>query len=782
MPYADDIEEFFNKSVDELADSSLFINVFEKSIFYLIDKILNESANGAYFIEVPMAELGPTETSRNFAGFCNSIKNATGKFVFSQNRNNENAPISINDLFCKVYKNGLIKIFVKTRKGCRQLFDIGSRTAYYYGTEKDKPQLLPVEEFEYNNQNGIRKIAGYLDWLEKIRIQHGERKVLNKIRNKVLIIGPTELYQDDSPMPCCIAREDGGFTNTSPMEPFIYLTVDARRLRKMVRKREFTAVICLGDKKFATGNEWMVSNGYFDKIIYVGKKSPLNNANDFFTFSVSEIHRWYNANVLEPKTESVCDTELSELIAIYNGIEGDLVESGGRFNYPIYKLLDFTFPLEHEESDFEKIIDRFDEYLSANLAEAEDGIREKLYNAYRDIMLRINYQGNPAKQKYLRDLVNKNQNNCYYVVMPHERTLLQSLSVPQWNILSSQAYISLIKRLSNSGNNKDRNKFYFFSSRKLFDILQCMDSYSILGRKIIITCSNEDNNAPNRNDPRIANSIQKRRNLEIGQLMKDNRSVITGIKYWEKKQNEIVALEDFDDYDSFHPSKTGYIPDTFIVKFDDDSDECLSGSVLNESDKMLWPLADLAEEIDEIRITYYRNVDEIFERIWRLLYPVLVEEISDCVNLWKTTFRELATNYRSRRDFYEALCGQGWKTTYNNFCALIREDDDTQFPIISSLKAIKNLSGEGSEIYNRFDEIKKAVKASALRKDLGRRLAETLYCIYINKNYSSDFIQLLNGQNPALLEEALNECLIKNKKVKKIIKKQLNRNAFKSKE
>lgn len=765
MPYADDIDEFFNNSVDELPNQSLFSNVFEKSIFYLVDKILNESANGAYFIEVPMTALGPTEISRSFAGFCNSVKIAAGKYVFNRNRNNDNVPISINDLFCKVYRNNLIKIFVKTKKGSRQIFDINTGAAYHYGIENDKPRLLSQNEFEYNNQNGIRKIAGYLDWLARIRIPQEERKVLNNIRNKVLIIGTSELTQDESMVPCCIAREDGGFTNTSPMEPFIFLTVDADRLREMVRRREFAAVICLGDKKFAIGGEWMAANGYFDKIIYVGKKSPLNNVNSIFTYSVSEIHRWYNANVLDPETESACDMELSELFEAYYGIIRELDESGGRFNYPIFKVLDFTFPLEHEDSDFEKIIDRFDEYLSVNLVEANDGIREKLFNAYKNIMLRINKHGNPAKLKYLKELVNKNQNNCFYAVMPHERTLLRNLGITQGNILSSQAYISLIKRLSNTGNNRDRNKFHFFSSVKLYDILQCMDSYSILGRKIIITCSDEDHDALNRNDPRIAASVKRRKNFDTGLLMKDNRSEITGIQYREDEQYEIVDLQDFDDYDTFYAGKTGYVPDTFALKFDDGTYECLAGSVLNEDDKMLWPLTDLAEEKEEVRITYYRNVDEIFERIWRVRYPVLVEEINDCVSLWKKTFRQLASNYQSKRDFYEALCEKGWKTTYNNFSTLLREDDDTQFPIISSLKAIKNLAGEGSEIHNRFDEIKRAVRASALRKDLGRKLAENLYDLYINENFTSELINIIRTADAGLLADAMDKCLIKNKKV-----------------
>jgi hypothetical protein len=349
--------------------------------------------------------------------------------------------------------------------------------------------------------------------------------------------------------------------------------------------------------------------------------------------------------------------------------------------------------------------------------------------------------------------------------MPHERALLRNFGVPQENILSSQAYISLIKRLSNTGNNRDRNKFYYFSSAKLYDILQSMDSYSLLGRQIIITCTNEDHTASHRNDPRIAASIQRRKNFDTGLLMKDNRSEITGIEYREDEQHEIVDLQDFDDYDSFYPGKTGYIPDTFALKFDDGTDECLAGSVLNESDKMLWPLADLAEENEEVRITYYRNVDEIFERIWRLRYPVLVEEINDCVSLWKTTFRQLAANYGSRRDFYEALCEQGWKTTYNNFSTLLREDDDTQFPIASSLKAIKKLSGEGSEIHYRFDEIKRAVKASALRKDLGRKLAETLYDLYINANFTSELVNIIRTADAGLLSDAMDKCLVKNKKV-----------------
>jgi hypothetical protein len=78
------------------------------------------------------------------------------------------------------------------------------------------------------------------------------------------------------------------------------------------------------------------------------------------------------------------------------------------------------------------------------------------------------------------------------------------------------------------------------------------------------------------------------------------------------------------------------------------------------------------------------------------------------------------------------------------------------------------LTGAGSEIHTRFIDIRKAVKASSLRKDLGRKLAETLYDLYLDEDFSSDFILAVNKANPELLREALDICLVKNKKVKKI--------------
>lgn len=758
MDYYNKINAFFEEEVKKIADPILFNNTFEKAMFFLIDKILNTENQGAYFIEVPILELGSNNTTENYKDFAKSVINASGKFIYFQNEKNPNSPLNNGDIFFRPFKKN-DGVFIKTGKLARLLSNFGSRVAYSEIT-KSYPKLLSESDYEYNSLNGTRAVSNYLDWTELINGQKG--KVINGINKKILIIGGGEITKANSSVPCCIVHKDK-LENTTPMESFIYITIDGNRVKEFVRKGCFSSIICVGDNKFVSGDEWMISNNYFDKIIYIGTKKPINNAKEYFSFSLSEMHNWYDTEIPNSSIKKVSDENLTEKVSNFQCLVNKLKENGGSFRYPINNVFNFTLPLE--DIVIQNMLDKFDENLSSNLVSDSESLREQLFNAYESILDALKTEQN-EKINFLNEVIF--EKNHHLFLMPNEAKKLKIKQKNRIKILSYQAYKRALKQISNSGENKNSNTYIFFSLVKLYDIITYMDSLSILGKKIFITYKNNDN--------RIKKALTDQKNFNLDLLKKENRLRITGIEFFEKDTNEKpITLDDFDldsnNDDLYAPNKL----DVYQVIFEDGKSEFLSGSVLNENDKMLWHLSELKDEAEEnnrnqenngILITYYKNNDEVFRKIWEVTYPELNEEINFCILLWKKALKDLLDNSKNKNELFKNLVDNGWKTSKNSFISLFKEGNEIQFPRLSSLNSIRKMAGELSELHKNFDLVKKAIKANSKRKELGRLLAETLYNLHIDDSYQSELTERIN--DPELLMNALDLCLIKNKRVKKI--------------
>ena len=762
MNYSNKINAFFEEEVREIVDPKLFNNTFEKAMFFLIDKILNNEGQGAYFIEVPILELVSNDTSGNYKNFVKSVINAAGKFIYNQNLDKPYEEKQPGIIFCRIYPKAGVRIFKKFVRGSRELFAYGTRAPYYYGVSNNCPKLLSENEYQYNSFNGTRAISNYLEWTELISSQKG--KVVNGIKQKILILGGGEITKANSPVPCCIVHKDR-LENTTPMESFVYLTVDGNRVKDLVVKGCFSSIICLGDSKFVTGDEWMITNNYFDKIIYIGTKKPIANAEEYYSFSVSEMHSWYDTETPDASIKIVSDENLTEKVSNFKYLVNKLTENGGSLKYPINNVFNFTLPLE--DIVIQNMLDKFDEYLSSNLVSDSESSREQLYNAYESILDALKSE-QTEKIDFLNKVVYEKNNHLF--VMPNE---VKKLKIEQKNkikILSYQAYKRALKQISNSGKNNKRNKYLFFSLVKLYDIINYMDSLSILGEKILITYANNDN--------RIKKALTDQKRFNSDFLKKENRFRITGIEFFEKETNEKpITLDDFDldlnNDDFYTPNKL----DVYKVIFEDEAIELLSGSVLNEDDKMLWHLSELKDEVEEnkrnqendsIRITYYQYNDQVFKKIWKAACPELNEEINFCILLWKKALKDLLDNSKNKNELYENLVEKGWKTSKNSLLSLFKDGNETQFPRLSSLNAIRKMAGEVSELHKNFNLVKKAIKANSKRKEIGRLLAETLYNLYIDDTFQSELTEKINDS--VLLMNALDLCLIKNTRVKKIEK------------
>ena len=198
------------------------------------------------------------------------------------------------------------------------------------------------------------------------------------------------------------------------MEPFLYLTVDCERVAQLVREKVFDTVICLGDAKFVTGNEWMITTGYFERMIYIGMNKPVSNARNYYSFAVSEMHNWFDSPINQPIIEVQNDEAIDKSINAYKNIIKDLQENRGSLKYPIDSVYNYTFPLSEEI--VEKLVDRFDEYLSSNLNSDSDTWRDPILIVYENIMKCLKNGGNKKKLEYLNKLLTDKKKNRFFFI------------------------------------------------------------------------------------------------------------------------------------------------------------------------------------------------------------------------------------------------------------------------------------------------------------------------------------------------------------------------------
>jgi hypothetical protein len=766
MPYLEDVKEFFDTQVRELfiENQNPFQNGFETSIFYLISRLLNKEANGAYFINIPMRELGTERAPGNnheinYSGFCNSVLLAAGIKVFDLNKgntipeNNEGDYIFVNNEIFITKKNGFAVIRNKKRRP--------NQIAGNY------PLLLNDGEYSYNTRNNAELIiSNYFCWLKSFK---RDTKILNNINNKILIISHSEISKASffKSIPICTITEDGCKTYSSPLEPFIYLSRSSTitELEEMVRTNFFSTIIFLGDRKFDGNDVWDIDNQYFDKIIFIGANAPTNQIKNYYVYSRSEMHRYYKTPTIEYVNKILVNEELDDAVQKFNEIVKEISTNGGSLKFSPLIIYNITTPVDDVDKDYK--MEWFEHVLNDNLVNGGENSYENLTIAFENILIKLK-NGNQSKLTYFQNLRDehtlKNEDKKLFYIVENRNELLflkNNYKINEKNIFTKSSYFTKIKGIKN----RTRNKFVFFTfGRFSLEILKVMDQLSIIGDRIFISYGNKDLRF---------NSIQEELNkYENSSLSHSSREDVTAIKYEKSKPigEEIEVKEStLDDYNYNDNDVTSFSRpvkiERFRVEFDKGESVTLDGSVI--VDYALKDAADI-EKNDEIK--YYQNDPELFENAWMEFAKDMAANIDYFSRLWKITLSELKSYYRRKDNvLFKALTNFGWKTEITSLKAYLREGNDIQFPRPTSLIALKKLCESLDQFNNcdfiaNYSDLRKAQSANEDRKKLGRILSNALLQDAIGNTSDESFIKKISttGIFNQLKDKCIHSGTVKN--------------------
>lgn len=761
MPYLEDVKEFFDRQVRELfiENQNPFQNGFESSIFYLIKRLLDEQTNGAFFIKVPMRELGSLNHVDNYANFCGSVLFAAGMKVYQENNINPTPEIMLGDYFYK--RIGPNRIFIKHRRGYLSINELDVRDPAIYGQPGEPghaPKLIAPIDYPYNQQNGTRSINAYFRWLN-LFIPSIQQKVLNGNKGRILIISHAEIERGlhSNSIPFSTVNENGTFSYSSPIEPLVYLARDRQSdvLEEMVRSKKFETIICIGDKNFQTGGVWDVATGYFKKIIYVGGNSPLNPIQNYYTYSIQEMHKLYDVDCITFENKICINAGLDQAV---NTLKNKILEiraRGGNFNHTMVSFYNMTAPLDDGNADWH--LNAFENKLLTDLVSNNGNDFQELRKSYFEI-INILRNGNQEKIRIVQEIILQQSNNtkvfCIVNNNPEITTFRRILNLKETQFITRNSFDRKIRK--NIVDKKQKNVFIFlaFDDNYINGIVHLLDKYSICGERIFISFSETD--------IRFDNILKRSKKLAHDLVSGQDRFEIIGIEYEQEIDpvNFELTIDDFGFDDVLNYRNADYAPkEGFIVTFIDGTHVTLSGRVVVEEE-----IIDISEVEIGSEIAYYQNDDEIFDQIWQVYQPNLAVNIPLYSTMWKEALDQLNTNYHPIRGLFDHLIENGWNTSLANLRGLLREQNETDFPIRSSLEAIRNLcrTTPGTNelaFVTQFQPVLNAKRANELRKGLGNKLSTALMERVCGIDPTDLFIMRL--QEGDLFNQAFENCIIR---------------------
>ena len=183
-------------------------------------------------------------------------------------------------------------------------------------------------------------------------------------------------------------------------------------------------------------------------------------------------------------------------------------------------------------------------------------------------------------------------------------------------------------------------------------------------------------------------------------------------------------------------------------------------------------IVDIEDIEEENEILYYQNDEKIFEVIWTKLNPAL-SNIVKYSRYWIDALKELKKKpeFYSDEELHKALIKHKWNGGINSLKNYVRDNNSTQFPAKSKLRALKALCREkqliGIDFYIHYDDVIREKNANDSKKKLGRELSSEL----LSKNEISQYSgSLFSKLGEELFNEAFEKC-IKCGTVKSITKK-----------
>jgi hypothetical protein len=762
MGYIESIEEFFEKNT-----KIKFNNSIENSIFYLVEKILNDEIDGSNFIMIPMRELGFDNYAENYASFCGTIAFAAGKHVYEINKQTNILP----EIFDYDYFLDRNNIYIKRGKYKIPFDDYGTRNEYNTVKEiksLNYPKLLPPKLFIYNNKNGYRNIVLYKQWVNKF---DQDSFILNNPTKKILVFSHSEIDNSEwlNYIPHCKVDSSGNEQYSSPIEPLIYLAnEESKKLSELVRNKTFETIIFIGDHKFMTGGDWSLRHKYFKKLIYIGAVQP-DKTSLYYTFSPLEIYKSYKIKENEFKEEYIqfskvdveINTNLNQAFGKFKEKVKEIQTNGGEFKFSLLGLINRASPIDSELKA--KMEDWFDDYLINNLTYENDGTIEELSESYSEILKQLE-TGDIKKIDELKKIINqvpidKKIVLTFIVSQKDEiKYLSKALRIQSDNFITLKGFIRKFDAIRNkkSFKNAYKNKFIFLAYDNTYnEILKMMDSYSLLGERIFIGIA----------DNRFKNILNNRNNLLKSLFETECRKNITSVDYKEIKLTDsvnfgdnLLSIDDFTYDDAFEFTyQTDSNIENYQITLEDGESVILNGTVVVEDE-----IVDVADLKKGDFFTYYQNSHHLFEQVWRIYAPQIAFEIDTYSLIWKQTLRELKEYYKTESNLLKALQGYNWKTEISTLKAYLRENNNTQFPRTGSLNSIKKLCDNLENFQNntfveKYNEIRRSQKALSLKIKLGRILSKALFDDKLGL-IKEDPIKALLG-NTNLFDQIKEDCL-----------------------
>ena len=731
MKYLNDINLFFEKKFKENFNNENypFENGLERAIFCLVQDILKKE-DGAYFVEVPMRELGAINHALNYASFCGAIAFAAAKSAYEANKSNETPTIDDKE-YCYTSKG----IHIKRGDWLLPFEDYGTRnennSRIPVKNPLRKPKLLTPDVFSYNNQNGKNKIKNYFSWAKTI---DDNPIILNNVSQKTLIISHGDIDKSKwvEKIPHCTITDDGKEKYSSPIEPLFYLARDENeKVRQLVEAKVFDTIIFIGDAKFHDGGLWALRKKCFKRKIYIGKNMP-DTAEDFYCFSPNEIQQHYGSEITDGNFEFVqanyelLENKFAALIECFDKNKNDV----GTFSFSLLPLLNRTVPIDIEFK--EQLLEWFDNKLMSTLSFSDhENLSEELTKAYTDILDALS-NGNESKLKELDSIIKKNDIKKVIIIVNHRDEIdyfSKKYAIDKNRIVTLNSFAKKIKKHAYSNSDNKRNVYIYLAYKANYDeYLHMLDSFSLSGKRIFIGVK----------DSRFDMILSARRKMINSFLSRQCREDYTGIKFHSEYINEDLkgayklSINDFlfdDEYDFIVQKNQKLI--TYSITLEDDTKVVLSGTV--EVENSISDIDDLS--VGDI-FTYYTAQTEIFNAIFNRLYPNLNDEIEQCSKYWISALREIYEQEFKKKikPMYEKLMEYGWETHEGSLKLYLSDRNNVHFPQTGSLRALKKYCdhinsvdyNECSEFKNHYNEVRKSQKAQSSKNKLGRVLSRNL--------------------------------------------------------
>jgi hypothetical protein len=760
MKYLEDINTFFEKKFGENFNNENppFKNGLEKAIFCLVQDILKKE-NGAFFVEVPMRELGAKDHAANYSAFCGAIAFASALSTYENNKNNKQPEIENMEYF---YDR---KIFIRRGSYKLPFDDYGTRnehnTTLPIVTPLQKPKLLSPDKFIYNNKNGTNKVKDFFTWANTI---DENPLILNNITQMTLVISHGEIDNSKwmEKIPHCTITDDGKEIYSSPIEPLIYLARDKNeKVIQLVESKAFDTIIFIGDAKFYDGGLWSLRRGYFKRKIYIGGNNMPDDVENFYCFSPTEIQQYYGGEITDGNFEFIqansesLENKFAALIECFNKNKNNV----GIFSFSLLPLLNRTAPIDIEFK--EQLLEWFDNKIMSTLSFSDhENLSEELTKAYIDILDALS-NGNESKLKELDSIIKKNDIKKVIIIVNHRDEIdyfSKKYAIDKNRIVTLNSFSKKIKKHAYSNSDNKRNVYIFLAYKAIYDeCLQMLDSFSLNGKRIFIGLK----------DNRFERMLNARRKMINSFLSRQCIEDYTGIKFQSEYINEDLKGADklsindflFDDEYDFVVQKNQKLV-TYSVTLEDDSKVVLSGTVEVENS---------ISDIDDLSVgdtfTYYTPQIEIFNAIFNRLYPNLNDEIEQCSKYWINALKEIYVQEFKKKikPMYEKFMEYGWKTHEGTLKLYLSDRNNVQFPQSSSLRALKKYCdqinsidfNECSEFKNHYNEVRKAQKAQSSKNKLGRLLSRNLLEEKIGNN-KAEFIKTIGEE---LWFDLKNNCL-----------------------